>query len=246
MRREVLGEFGETIANAINNVETRRTMLADRVTELELQVDDEDLPLRAFAESACTLEVDDVVHESGDGTLVFASAEGATADEIRALEEEFVGVEHVGVIAEDDDAVRCELRLTSDIIAGHLADCGAVTRSIRADSSGTRVVVELPHDADVREFVEAVQRRYGDTNLLARRNRSSSAQTRRDVRAGISERLTDRQHEVLRTAFASGFFEWPRDRTGQEVATSLDISQPTFNKHLRAAERKLFSMLLEG
>ncbi|MFC5972254.1 bacterio-opsin activator domain-containing protein [Halomarina salina] len=246
MRREVLAEFGGTIANAINNVETRRTMLADRVAELELQVD-EDLTLRSLAETAdCRLEIDDIIHESGDSTLVFCSAHGANPDDLLALEDEFVGVEHVGIIAEDDDAVRCEMRLTTDIIATHLADCGAVTRSIHVDESGARVVVELPQDADVREFVEAVQRRYPGTDLLARRNRSSSAQTRRDVRAGISERLTDRQHEVLRTAFASGFFEWPRDRTGQEVATSLDISQPTFNKHLRAAERKLFSMLLEG
>jgi GAF domain-containing protein/DNA-binding CsgD family transcriptional regulator len=246
MRREVLAEFGGTIANAINNVETRRTMLADRVTELELQIDD-DLPLRSFARTAgCRLEVDDIVHESGDSTLVFCSAHDADPESIEALVDEFVGVEHVGIIAEDDDAVRCEMRLTTDIVATHLADCGAVTRSIHVDDSGARVVVELPQDADVREFVEAVQRRYPDTDLLARRNRSSSAQTRRDVRAGISERLTDRQHEVLRTAFASGFFEWPRDRTGQEVANSLDISQPTFNKHLRAAERKLFSMLLEG
>ncbi|WP_158203431.1 bacterio-opsin activator domain-containing protein [Halomarina oriensis] len=246
MRREVLAEFGGTIANAINNVETRRTMLADRVTELELQIDDE-MPLRSFAEAAdCRLEIDDIVHESGKSTLVFCSAHGTDADAIRALEDEFVGIEHVGIIAEDDDAIRCEMRLQRDIVATHLADCGAVTRSVHVDETGARVVVELPQDADVREFVEAVQRRYPDTDLLARRNRSSSAQTRRDVRAGISERLTDRQHEVLRTAFASGFFEWPRDRTGQEVANSLDISQPTFNKHLRAAERKLFSMLLEG
>ncbi|MFD1513595.1 bacterio-opsin activator domain-containing protein [Halomarina rubra] len=247
MRRDVLNEFGGTVANAINNVETRRTMLADRVTELELKIEDDDLPLRALATAAdCRFEVDDIVHESGNSSLVFCSAHDTDPDTIRSLEEEFVGVEHVGIIAEDDDAVRCELRMSSDIVAVHLADCGAVTRSISVDDSGTRVVVELPQDADVREFVEAVQHRYADTDLLARRNRSSSAQTRRDVRAGISERLTDRQHEVLRTAFASGFFEWPRDRTGQEVADSLDISQPTFNKHLRAAERKLFSMLLEG
>jgi PAS domain S-box-containing protein len=247
MTRAVLGELGETIANAINNVETRRTMLADRVAEIELQIDDDDMFLRALSGMAdCRFEVDDVVRESGGTSLVFCSGVDADPADLRALEGEFVGVEHVGVIAEDEEAVRFEIRLSGETITSTLADCGAVTRSITVDDSGTRVVVELPQDADVREFVEAVQTTYSGVDLIARRNRSSSVQTRRDVRTGISDRLTDRQHEVLRTAFASGFFEWPRDRTGQEVADSLGISQPTFNKHLRAAERKLFSMLLEG
>ncbi|WP_254535769.1 bacterio-opsin activator domain-containing protein [Halomarina litorea] len=247
MTRAVLGELGQTIANAINNVETRRTMLADRVAEIELHIDDDDMFLRTLAETAeCRFEVDDVIQESGGSALVFCSGVDADPEKLQALEEEFVGVEHVGIIAEDDEAVRFEMRLSGDTITQTLTDCGAVTRSIAVDDTGTRVVVELPQDADVREFVEAVQTTYSGVDLIARRNRSSSAQTRRDVRSGISERLTDRQHEVLRTAYASGFFEWPRDRTGQEVADSLDISQPTFNKHLRASERKLFSMLLEG
>lgn len=247
MTRAVLSELGETIANAINNVETRRTMLADKVAEIELHIDDEGMLLRTLAASAdCRINVDDIVYESGGTSLVFCSAYDADPDALRALEAEFVAVEHIGIIAEDEEAIRFEMRLSGDTIATKLSDSGAVTRSISADDSGTRVVVELPQDADVREFVEAVQASHPATNLVARRNRSSSAQTRRDVQSGISERLTDRQHEVLRTAFASGFFEWPRDRTGQEVADSLDISQPTFNKHLRAAERKLFSMLLEG
>ncbi len=247
MTRAVLGELGQTIANAINNVETRRTMLADRVAEIELHIDDDDMLLRTLARTAgCRFEVDDVIQESGGTALVFCSGIDADADALLALEEEFVGVEHVGIIAEDEEAVRFEMRLSGDTVTQTLTDCGAVTRSITVDDSGSRVVVELPQDADVREFVEAVQATYSGVDLIARRNRSSSAQTRRDVRSGISERLTSRQHEVLRTAFASGFFEWPRDRTGQEVADSLGISQPTFNKHLRAAERKLFSMLLEG
>ncbi|MFC6793389.1 helix-turn-helix domain-containing protein [Halobaculum halobium] len=43
-----------------------------------------------------------------------------------------------------------------------------------------------------------------------------------------------------------GFFEWPRESTGQEVADSLDVSQPTVNRHLRASQRKLLTMLLDG
>ena len=47
-------------------------------------------------------------------------------------------------------------------------------------------------------------------------------------------------------AYHSGFFEWPRDTSGEEVAASLDVSPPTFHQHLRKAERKLFESLLSA
>nr|WP_276304242.1 DNA mismatch repair endonuclease MutL [Halomarina sp. PSR21] len=246
MTRTVLSEAGETIANAINTVETQRTLLADRVTELELSIDEPDLFLRTLATHLGTrLVVDDIVNESGGASLVFLTAEDADAEALSSLADEFVTVERADVIAERDEGIRCELRLTGTTIASTLTDYGAITRELAADANGIRAVIELPYDADVREFVESIQATHPNTDLVARRNQTSSVQSERDVRAGVTERLTDRQYEVVRTAYASGFFEWPRDRTGQEVAASLDISQPTFNKHLRSAERKLFSMLLD-
>jgi predicted DNA binding protein len=44
---------------------------------------------------------------------------------------------------------------------------------------------------------------------------------------------------VLETAYFSGFFEWPRRNTGEDVAGAIGISSPTFHQHLRIAERKL-------
>jgi hypothetical protein len=38
----------------------------------------------------------------------------------------------------------------------------------------------------------------------------------------------------------------PRRATGTDVADLLGISQPTFSEHLRLAEQRAFSMLLDG
>lgn len=59
-------------------------------------------------------------------------------------------------------------------------------------------------------------------------------------------RVTDRQLETLQTAYHSGYFERPRERTGEEVAESPDITRPTFNGHLRSTERKRCAMLFKG
>jgi predicted DNA binding protein len=48
----------------------------------------------------------------------------------------------------------------------------------------------------------------------------------------------------LRTAHEKGYYEWPRDRTAEEIADALDIASSTLHQHLRAAENKLISAFL--
>ena len=125
------------------------------------------------------------------------------------------------------------------------ADHGAVPRTITSHGDVTNVVTELPHGSDIRAFVEMFQRQFPDAELLARSGRSRPLQTQQAFRSEPLDRLTERQQEVLRAAYFSGFFEWPRGDSGTEIAEALDISQPTFHDHLRATERKLFEMLLD-
>jgi len=59
-------------------------------------------------------------------------------------------------------------------------------------------------------------------------------------------KLTERQFEVLQTAFEMGYFERPRRSNATEVAAALDITQSTFTEHLSAAQSKLVGDVLEG
>jgi predicted DNA binding protein len=59
-------------------------------------------------------------------------------------------------------------------------------------------------------------------------------------------RLTDRQCEVLRTAYRMGYFERPRDANARAVAEALEIAPSTFAEHLAAAQRKLLEETLAG
>ncbi len=55
----------------------------------------------------------------------------------------------------------------------------------------------------------------------------------------VAASLTTRQHEVLETAIAAGYYEIPRQTTQRELATTLDISRSTVGDHLRRAEAKI-------
>lgn len=56
--------------------------------------------------------------------------------------------------------------------------------------------------------------------------------------------LTDRQLEILETAFDLGYFEVPRNVSTDEVANELGLDPSTVAEHLRRAERNLLSELL--
>nr|WP_255457504.1 helix-turn-helix domain-containing protein [Halorussus sp. JP-T4] len=57
--------------------------------------------------------------------------------------------------------------------------------------------------------------------------------------------MTEKQRTALQAAYFGGYYEYPRESTGEEVADSLDISSPTLHQHLRAAQRKLVGTFLD-
>jgi predicted DNA binding protein len=57
--------------------------------------------------------------------------------------------------------------------------------------------------------------------------------------------LTNRQAEILQTAFDMGYFEQPRRTNATDIAATLDINPSTFREHLLIAESKIFRDLLQ-
>lgn len=58
------------------------------------------------------------------------------------------------------------------------------------------------------------------------------------------DQLTDRQIEVLTTAYDMGYFDHPKEANASQVADELGIATSTFTEHLAAAQRKLLSTVL--
>ena len=56
--------------------------------------------------------------------------------------------------------------------------------------------------------------------------------------------LTERQETVLRTAYARGYFEVPRETTTAEIAEALDLDDSTVAEHLQRAQRSIVEGLL--
>ncbi|MFC7008207.1 helix-turn-helix domain-containing protein [Halalkalicoccus salilacus] len=57
--------------------------------------------------------------------------------------------------------------------------------------------------------------------------------------------LTDRQREVIRTAFEMGYYEVSREVSTERIAAELDLDASTVAEHLQRAERNVLSRVLE-
>lgn len=56
--------------------------------------------------------------------------------------------------------------------------------------------------------------------------------------------LTDRQREVLETAFQAGYYDVPRQASAEEIANELGVDASTVAEHLQRAERNLLTQHL--
>lgn len=245
---DVLRELGETIGNAIDAAETKRTMHTDTGIGIDLRVKDDD-PFALLARRAgCTVEFEGLITQEASEPRVCISTRGATVEDILEAAGALSSIDEIVLLSKKDDSAEglFEVSTHEPTLATAIAEFGASPKSITTDGDGSEATVVLSKSVPVREFVERLRSRYPDTELLARRDEEHTQQTPRLFRASVEEELTDRQQEVLQTAYLSGYFEWPRDSTGEELAEALGISQPTVNRHLRTAERKVYTLLFDG
>lgn len=241
--RLMFEDLGHTTANAINGAEAKESLQTGSVVELDLRVTSTNALLLRIARAVeGEVRLEGSVPRADGSTLHYLTlTDSADVDALSSL----AAVERVSTIVERDGGSFVEVRTGEETVAARVADLGGGIRRLVADDDSLSVTVELTPGAEVREFVETLRETYPDTHLSAKRTREQAVETDRSFRAVVEDALTDRQFEVLKTAYLSGYFVWPRERNGQETAASLDVAQPTFARHLRIAERKLIERFLD-
>jgi len=241
----VLSALGRAVANAINAVERGRILDANEIIELEFAVDDPGLLFNALALAGeCPVELADTSYREDGSLKLYLTVEDADCGALVARAEEDDGVVEAVAIADHDDGCLLELTVLASIV-GRLSEFGAVVQRVVAENGTTRFTVELPYEAEARELFELVDGEYAGTDLVGYHEHERPVQTRQEFRGALSERFTDRQETALRTAYLGGFFDWPREIDGNELAEAMDISRPTYHQHLRAAQAKVLEELFD-
>ncbi|GAB3041906.1 PAS domain-containing protein [Natronobiforma cellulositropha] len=245
LERTVFEELGESIANAINAVTARQALHTDTALELTVTITDSGTFLERLARAAdCRLSFEGLPAHAADETRLFFTADGPP-ETVEAVLDEFVSVSSFQRISESGEETLFEATVSGDVLASRLVRHGATPRSIVATPAGVETVVDLSTATDVREFLEMLDERYPTVELIRRRTVSRRTHTRGHLIDSLFDALTDRQLEVLKTAYFAGYFDWPRESTGEEVAAMLGVSQPAVNRHLRVGNRRLLEQLFD-
>ncbi|UPV99137.1 helix-turn-helix domain-containing protein [Halorussus gelatinilyticus] len=216
--------------------------------ELEFEMSDSELLFVAASDAEqCLIELEEMIPR-GEGQYAefFSVADTDPADLLDLADDHGAVEPHLIEASEDDGLV--EFSVSADCPAVSLAESGALPRVVRAETGDGRIVAELPPRHAPAEVVESFLDEYPSAEFVAKREKESVTTPfgSEGFEQLLREHLTDRQREVLRAAYEAGYYDWPRDCTGEEVARELDITSATFSQHIHAAERKLLAALFEG
>lgn len=139
-------------------------------------------------------------------------------------------------------------RLVHDGTVGCPCEClgefGCPPHRYVARRGQLEIVFHAPDYQQLQAIIGELRERFPGTDIR-RLVRSPDGDETSDTVFVDRGRLTDRQHEVLRTAYEMGYFERPRRSNATEIAESLDINQSTFSEHLVAAQTKLLADVFE-
>lgn len=242
--REVIGQIGEVVGHTIAAVDRKRALMSDEVIELDLRIPDV-LKSRGVSVTADeAVEIERTI-PLGDGEyLMYGTATADAMDMIHAMSEQFPDWKAVRTVDETDGKVRFEQRLSSPPVISVIADQGGYFVEGRIEDGGYSVTVHLPPGADIRRIVDDIRELHTSAESVSHRQVTREELSPRRTLSLLTEELTERQRAALEAGYHGGFFEWPRDRSGEEVAESLNIGASTFHQHVRKAEKKLLDVVL--
>ncbi|MFC3476315.1 helix-turn-helix domain-containing protein [Halobacterium litoreum] len=215
------------------------------MTEVEFSLSDETYPfVGASAAENCVFELAEMTPRGPGRYAEFFNVRGGDPDRILALADDHATVT-ASLLREYDDGALFEFRVVGECPAVSLAELGALPREVYAADGDGRIVAEIPSQRDAANVVESFLRDMPSASLERKHDRDAVSPlfSATGFQQVARAELTDRQRDVLRAAFEAGYYEWPREATGEEVADELGITSATFSEHIHAAERKLCAVL---
>ncbi len=243
--RGLLRELGERVGHAINAAENKQLLQADTLVEVEFELGADSVFAAVSGERGCRLSVRNVVPTADLGQLCHVEVEGAAPAAVVETFDGQRGVDHARVVRARGATGVVEVTVRSGPLSTLLAHGGTV-RSLEAADGDATLLAETAPGADVGALVSDLEATHEGTVFVAKRTLTRDAAKVTTTKTAIEESLTDRQREVLTLAYHAGFFESPRDSTGEELAEALGIAAPTFYQHVRTAVRKVLSLLVDA
>lgn len=223
-----------------------RVPASESITYIEFALSDSAHPFVAASADGGRVALQEIIPRGGGAYGEFFSVMEKDPDEIMTIAASHGGVD-AELLARQENGGLFEFVVSENCPAVFLGEQGALPREIDGVDGTGRIAAEVPADVDESTIIGRFLETHPGAELVSKRQQPYRTPifSHRELRSGVEEQLTDRQREVLTTAYEAGYYGWPREITGEELAEELGISPPTLHQHLRRAEQKLVAMVFE-
>jgi predicted DNA binding protein len=218
------------------------------VVEVEFTTDDTDYPFVALSDAEdCIVDLAEMIPRSDDAYAEYFTIEDADPHDVLDHAND-ADTADVTLVEPHDDGGLFEFLITDSCPASHLAALGALPHTIHATDGNGRITAEIPPQYDPATIIETFLDANPTIDFAAKRTRNTLTARLTDTTNEhlLDDALTDRQRYVLETALEHGYYDWPRDTTGEALADELNITPATFAEHIRHAERAILTTLLDN
>jgi predicted DNA binding protein len=174
--------------------------------------------------------------------------DGAT-DEILTHVRDRVGVQEL--LRRPDELVvvtaECLKRHESDLIETYLAqhNCLLLPPLRYADGAKSCRVLALDSAALTACYRDLIEDEFSVTVERKREIETVTHDAPLLTLDGVLPDLSPRQREIFSTAYDNGYYEIPRETTTEAIAEMVGIERRTAEEHLRRAENKLVTALID-
>jgi PAS domain S-box-containing protein len=238
----VFSTLGRIVGTALNAVRTQSFLQGEAATEIELSIGDDEGFVALTSGIDCRLDHVGTIPPGEDPEMkLFFEVKDSPPTEVveAAWSREDITDATVVSDAGTRNTGLVRIAISDSPLIDALAEySGTITDANAVNGTGT-VTIQLSKDANPRSFFERFESRVPSATIESYRDDERPRRTNQEFVAEVTESLTDRQRDTLRTAYASGFFDSPRQVSGDDLAEVMDITRATFHQHLRAAERKM-------
>ncbi len=245
LERDAFAVLGNTLGYAMNAVESRQLLHGEFATEVRVDVDAKRAPLAAVSRAADEPLVLTASTVAADGLRLYAEGEGVSPETVVDTLETHPDVTHASVLGEHDGRCRFACVVTGGSPLLRVAQRGAGNRAATVTGDRYGLTVETASTADIGDLVAQLQTEFDRVDLRAKKRVERESDSALAYWERLEARLTDRQLAILEASFRAGYFEWPRNADGGDIAATFDISAPTFHEHLRGGLSKVMSELFE-
>lgn len=238
--QRLLSNLADLLAYAISSVTNRKALFSDDRVAVTIYLPATEYPVASLFddETRPAIRVEGVVPTDGETVQHFVTVPSGQ----RPTVTDVPGVASVRSIDDGGEALRLGVLLDRPTVDSLLVDHGGRIESLSIEGDRVAVTATLSFREDVWRVVEDVTAQFPDASVGSVRTADAAPGP---GETALTAPLTDRQREVLETAFRGGYFERPKRRNSDELAATLDITRATFLQHLRTAERKLLGVVLD-